>query len=86
MDIATKIKPASAAAPPPTITKKLFHCANIFFYSANCSSFLPGRKYNLVSGELSGADSANLLQNYAKLIQMDISLKKWVPKWHSYFT
>src|SRR5579864_2082055 len=27
IDIATKINPASAAAPPPTMTKKLFHCS-----------------------------------------------------------
>ena len=36
IDIATKIKPASAAAPPPTMTKKLLHgsnmkCASLIF-------------------------------------------------------
>ena len=29
IDIATKISPASAAAPPPTMTKKLVHCSSI---------------------------------------------------------
>jgi hypothetical protein len=29
IDIATKIKPASAAAPPPTMEKKELHCSDI---------------------------------------------------------